>query len=641
MHRILPFVLLMGLLLLVEITLSAYLRSTITTIERRFQLSSTQASLITSGFQIGNLTVLILVSYIGQRYHRPRVIGLGGLLLFVGFFIISLPQFLGGRYEPTNIGKNIAVENDTNKEHMCDGLNTDSSTNAHCESNKGGESSSLYYMIIVGLMICGIGGAPIASLGYAYVDDYTEKHESAFYIGILQTIGLVGPALGYILGSVALNIWVDVFFVDTSTIDISTRDPRWVGAWWLGVFIGSFALLLVSIPFFFFPKTMKIPKTRQADFDKEQEEMQKRKEAYGDEFSLTRELGMFFGAIKRLWTNVPYVMLISIWTIDAFNLSGSVTFSAKYLETAFGQSAASANMLIGALNLPFLIVGTAFGSYMVKKWKFGKLGAVKAILFASVSGLILFVPGIFLGCDTIETVGINRPYPGRDLNQLQDICNAGCGCPDNIYEPVCGPDDLTYVSPCHAGCSEISEGDSTSYNYTQCACVDSIEMTVTPGRCKNSNCGNMAYAIVAMNALSTLIAGLGIPCSYILLLSALKPSDKSLGIGMSYFTFRLLAWIPGPLIFGKIIDQTCMLWTTRKCTTSSYCSVFDSTAFRYSLYGMVGAIKIVSTSVQVMLLKHIKKSEKKERAIMNEEKGTLMGNGNGYHATKELKGTDI
>ena len=32
-------------------------------------------------------------------------------------------------------------------------------------------------------MICGIGGAPIASLGYAYVDDYTEKHESAFYIG--------------------------------------------------------------------------------------------------------------------------------------------------------------------------------------------------------------------------------------------------------------------------------------------------------------------------------------------------------------------------------------------------------------------------------------------------------------------------
>ena len=30
---------------------------------------------------------------------------------------------------------------------------------------------------------------------------------------------------------------------------------------------------------------------RQADFDKEQEEIQKRKEAFGDEFSLTRELG--------------------------------------------------------------------------------------------------------------------------------------------------------------------------------------------------------------------------------------------------------------------------------------------------------------------------------------------------------------
>ena len=69
--------------------------------------------------------------------------------------------------------------------------------------------------------------------------------------------------------------------------------------------------------------------------------------------------------------------------------------------------------ITGALNLPFLIVGTALGSVMVKKWKFGKLEAIKMILFASVCGVILYVPGLFLGCDTVETVGINRPYPGR------------------------------------------------------------------------------------------------------------------------------------------------------------------------------------------------------------------------------------
>ena len=57
------------------------------------------------------------------------------------------------------------------------------SLNSHCESEESGESSSLFYLILVGLMICGIGGAPIQPLGYAYVDDFTEKHESGFYIG--------------------------------------------------------------------------------------------------------------------------------------------------------------------------------------------------------------------------------------------------------------------------------------------------------------------------------------------------------------------------------------------------------------------------------------------------------------------------
>lgn len=59
--------------------------------------------------------------------------------------------------------------------------------------------------------------------------------------------------------------------------------------------------------------------------------------------------------------------------------------------------------------------------------------------------------------------------------------------------------------------------------------------------------------------------------------------------------------------------------------------VFDSTAFRYSLYGVVGAIKAVSTTVQVILYKTIKKSEKKDEAIKREEKSALMSNGNGYH----------
>ena len=76
-----------------------------------------------------------------------------------------------------------------------------------------------------------------------------------------------------------------------------------------------------------------------------------------------------------------------------------------------------------------------------------------------------------------------------------------------------------------------------------------------------------------------------------------------------------------------------------------YSKVFDSTAFRYSFYGIVGALKIISTSAQAMLYKYIKKLEKKEKAIKKEEKGALMGNADGYnggaHFLRNSKETDI
>jgi len=46
------------------------------------------------------------------------------------------------------------------------------------------------------------------------------------------TIGvrILGPALGFILGSLCTRLYADL------TVDpkITPTDPRWVGAWWLG-----------------------------------------------------------------------------------------------------------------------------------------------------------------------------------------------------------------------------------------------------------------------------------------------------------------------------------------------------------------------------------------------------------------------
>lgn len=41
---------------------------------------------------------------------------------------------------------------------------------------------------------------------------------------------ILGPVFGFVLGSLCTSMYVDPF-VDP---DVTPKDPRWIGAWWLG-----------------------------------------------------------------------------------------------------------------------------------------------------------------------------------------------------------------------------------------------------------------------------------------------------------------------------------------------------------------------------------------------------------------------
>lgn len=59
--------------------------------------------------------------------------------------------------------------------------------------------------------------------------------------------------------------------------------------------------------------------------------------------------------------------------------------------------------------------------------------------------------------------------------------------------------------------------------------------------------------------------------------------DKALGQGISLFTTSLFALIPGPIIFGRIIDTTCLIWNN-KCEQKGNCLLYDPIKFRYYLH---------------------------------------------------------
>ncbi len=77
---------------------SGYINSVITTIEKRFEISSSLTGLIASSYEIGNVITVIFVSYLGSRRHIPIWIGVGAVIMGIGSMLFSVPHFIGDPY---------------------------------------------------------------------------------------------------------------------------------------------------------------------------------------------------------------------------------------------------------------------------------------------------------------------------------------------------------------------------------------------------------------------------------------------------------------------------------------------------------------------------------------------------------------
>ncbi|XP_014303796.2 LOW QUALITY PROTEIN: solute carrier organic anion transporter family member 3A1-like, partial [Myotis lucifugus] len=211
-------------LMLAQGTVGAYLVSVLTTLERRFNLQSADVGVIASSFEIGNLALILFVSYFGARGHRPRLIGCGGIVMALGALLSALPEFLTHqyKYEAGEIlwgaeGRDVCAANGTASDQGPD-------PDLICRNRT---TTNMMYLLLIGAQVLlGIGATPVQPLGVSYIDDHVRRKDSSLYIGILFTMLVFGPACGFILGSFCTKIYVDAVFIDTSKRHPSVSERR-------------------------------------------------------------------------------------------------------------------------------------------------------------------------------------------------------------------------------------------------------------------------------------------------------------------------------------------------------------------------------------------------------------------------------
>lgn len=561
---------------------NGFVNVVITTIERRFGLRSSQSGLIAGGYDIASFACLIPVTYLGGRpgASKPRWLGWGVLLMGIGSLVFTIPHFAVGPYRGA-----------THHSSTCQ-ISTDASTEpGECtDFQEGNEHHSNYmWLFFIGQLLHGAGASPLYTLGVTYIDENVSKKMSSVYLGIYYTTAIVGPALGYVLGGQLLQIYTDYLTVDQTELGLTPNSNVWVGAWWIGFLLAAVLCAILALPLLAFPPALPGAAALQAE---------KVSEAHGNSkmeaFTKIRELPRAF---RNLIANPTFFFLNLAGASEGLLIAGFAAFLPKLIENQFSVNASSAALLMGLVTVPAGGGGTFLGGYLVKRLSLHCAGIIKFCVIATLIG-VTFTTCFFLSCPNLAFAGVTQPYGNSSTGSrfsLESSCNADCGCSRTQFDPICGLDDVMYYSPCYAGCSnEISLRDTKVY--TNCACINSTGVNLTlllteaedlpptthhPGsyQATNQMCSSHCpylWPFVALVFLTMFFTFLSTMPALSATLRCVQDEQRSFALGIQWIKVRLIGTIPAPMLFGALIDETCILWQESCHEEDGACLVYDN-----------------------------------------------------------------
>ncbi|KAH9381873.1 hypothetical protein HPB48_011724 [Haemaphysalis longicornis] len=590
-----------------------YFVSVLTTIEKLYQIPSKTTGIIMSATEIGQIGGALLLTYYGGQGHRPKWIACGMLVFAVASILCATPHFifiddslLVTSQARARGAQNATVASQSNK--LCQaapspasplppgnlsaaaleallagggedlllncitlvipprlypsstgGVATDPVADALrqaavCDASTRPLSQNRITHVVlsvffISLLFIGIGATAVYTLGIPYIDDNVANRESPLYFGINdRSPDIFGHIIWLLLGSYCTSVYVN-FHSRRGASQRGVVRPAVVDR--NGGAVCPKHQLQQKVPLISSPPASPSggPNSKKAPKEKP-------------------TLRDFPTAIRRLLKNEILLYRTASSVLHILPIAGLYTFLPKYLESQFRLTETKANMITGFAGILVMGVGIFASGTFMRKYKPNARFVAKWIAFTALAYSIGMVILMWVGCPLGEYVGLNSEH--KDLDFLPPACNStSCECKSGLFSPVCH-DSVTYLSPCLAGCSQVSGSDQQP-TFSDCHCTGTNE-TITNGFC-TLECNNLTWYIVIFSVF-VLIHSTSEVGSMLLTLRCVESHDKALALGLIQFAIGLFGNVPCPIIYGAVVDSACLFWEDN-CGEPGACAVYD------------------------------------------------------------------
>ncbi|XP_039248312.2 solute carrier organic anion transporter family member 4A1-like isoform X1 [Styela clava] len=564
---------------------------TLTTVEKRFQLRTTESGIIGVMIDVGACVGLIAAGFFGENLHKAQWMGRGVFVSGIGCFIFLLPHFIIPEY---TVGEKV--------KNYCGNV-----TEVECSNSP---IRNYRYIFMLGMFFCGIGSENVGVLGTTFLDENVKQVYSALYNGIYAALGAFGPAFGYLLGGLTLEL----FTIPNKSIPIDTSSSLWVGAWWIGYIAAGIGLLIFSLPVMLLPKYL--PNTD--DVRKNREQRQDKSTNKKDDIRLGRRL-------LALATNKMFICITIATMVHQALIFGFMTYSIKLGVELLGLPETTSAYYLGALAIATTVIGYVIGGLVVTKFQLKLRGILQFILACSIVSFA-FVFGLYMQCTEKEFVGATViPHKQNSSTVEMSIltsCNSGCQCNTDRFNPVCDDNGVTYFSPCHAGCMD----QTNETHFVNCRCLNDFNLAdVSADKCPHNSCTNL-NAILIIVGVSFLAGYLTVIPGEQATIRSVRFDERTLAFSIQKVTHIIFGRLLGRLLFAQALDSACLVSST-ECGETGTCRAYLRRHMSRNVTMLMAAEKFVGVvfiAITVILVRMRKEqSLKLEDSVANEQNSEL------------------